>query len=513
MNDSLKRAATTATSLDAEQEKGNISKTQSKVTPDVLRSYGTDFGGSPKCQEAMRDTVAQTRSETVSKVSNDPLLIRVNTTQSGEDSLQNNELMDFCTNLKNRALDLETTKTTQAMEIESLKRRVKKLEKKQRSRTYKLKRIYKVGLLTRVESSKDEGLGKEDASKQEMIANIDSIEDIYLVNVHKDKDIFGVIDSDGDEVIVEDRKRFTAATTPTISIDEATLAQELAELKHAKPKAEAKGIVFHKLEESTITTAAIPKSKLQKRKAKMIEEVAKIDTDYELAQRLQEEEQDELTDAKKAKLFMEFLEKRRKFFATKRAEEKRNIPPTRAQQRTIMCTNLKNMDGWKLKSLKKKSFAKIQELFDKGMKRMNTFVDYKTKLLEESSKKAEIEITQEGKKSYFQIFRADGNSKIYSTFRKMLKIFDKEDLEVIWRLVKDRFENVKHVDNMDSFLLHNLKTMFEHHVEDNNILYYLLVEKMYPLTNHTLHQMFNDVKLQIDYKCEVAFELLRLVKK
>ncbi|GKF82407.1 hypothetical protein Tco_0244063, partial [Tanacetum coccineum] len=44
-------------------------------------------------------------------------------------------------------------------------------------------------------------------------------------------------------------------------------------------------------------------------------------------------------------------------------------------------------------------------------------------------------------------------------------------------------------------------------------LYYLLVEKIYPLAKHTLHQMFNDVKLQVDYKCKMAFELLRLVKK
>ncbi|GKD01215.1 hypothetical protein Tco_1171489 [Tanacetum coccineum] len=36
---------------------------------------------------------------------------------------------------------------------------------------------------------------------------------------------------------------------------------------------------------------------------------------------------------------------------------------------------------------------------------------------------------------------------------------------------------------------------------------------MYPLTKHTLHQMFNDMKLQVDYECEMAFELLRLVKK
>ncbi|GJZ00799.1 hypothetical protein Tco_0518228 [Tanacetum coccineum] len=46
-----------------------------------------------------------------------------------------------------------------------------------------------------------------------------------------------------------------------------------------------------------------------------------------------------------------------------------------------------------------------------------------------------------------------------------------------------------------------------------NILYYLLVEKMYPLTKHTLHQMFNDVKLQVDYEYEMAFKLFRLVKK
>ncbi|GJS06911.1 hypothetical protein Tco_0363707 [Tanacetum coccineum] len=60
-----------------------------------------------------------------------------------------------------------------------------------------------------------------------------------------------------------------------------------------------------------------------------------------------------------------------------------------------MCTYLKNMEGWKPKDLKNKSFANIQGLFDKAMKRVNTFVDYRTELIEESSKKAELEIAQE----------------------------------------------------------------------------------------------------------------------
>nr|GEY02695.1 hypothetical protein [Tanacetum cinerariifolium] len=84
------------------------------------------------------------------------------------------------------------------------------------------------------------------------------------------------------------------------------------------------------------------------------------------------------------------VEKRRKFFAAKRDEEKRNKPPTKAQQRNIMCNYLKNMEGWKPKSLKNKSFAKIQKLFDKAIKRVNTFVDYRTKLAVEGLKKYEV---------------------------------------------------------------------------------------------------------------------------
>ncbi|GKC08092.1 hypothetical protein Tco_0999702 [Tanacetum coccineum] len=60
-----------------------------------------------------------------------------------------------------------------------------------------------------------------------------------------------------------------------------------------------------------------------------------------------------------------------------------------------MCTYLKNMEGWKPKDLKSKTFSNIQELFDKAMKRVNTFVDYRTELVEGSSKKADAKIAQE----------------------------------------------------------------------------------------------------------------------
>ncbi|GJW59482.1 hypothetical protein Tco_0108817 [Tanacetum coccineum] len=93
--------------------------------------------------EAKQDSEAQIRFEATSKQSNDPPLSRVNTLGSGEGSMKLKELMDFCTKLSDRVLALENTNTSQAAEIATLKERVKKLEKKRRSRTYKPRRLYK----------------------------------------------------------------------------------------------------------------------------------------------------------------------------------------------------------------------------------------------------------------------------------------------------------------------------------------------------------------------------------
>nr|GFB12113.1 hypothetical protein [Tanacetum cinerariifolium] len=82
-------------------------------------------------------------------------------------------------------------------------------------------------------------------------------------------------------------------------------------------------------------------------------------------EQLQAEEQKELTDKENERSFVRFLEKKRKFFAAKTAEEKRNKPPTQAQQRKIMCTYLKNMEGKKLKDLKNKSFDSIRRCLTK----------------------------------------------------------------------------------------------------------------------------------------------------
>ncbi|GJY34144.1 hypothetical protein Tco_0418613 [Tanacetum coccineum] len=171
-----------------------------------------------------------------------------------------------------------------------------------------------------------------------------------------------------------------------------------------------------------------------------------------------------------------------------------------------MCTYLKNMDGYKIKDLKLKEFDSIQEMFDRAFKRVNKFEDFRTELVKGKEKRAGIEpgmeiipdeeevaidaiplvvkspsifgwkTHKEGRKSYYQIMRADGKSQMYMIFSHMLKSFNGEDLEDLYKLI------------------------------------YMLVEKKYPLAPLTLSMML-EKKLMIDYESEMAYQLLKFIIK
>nr|GEU53666.1 putative ribonuclease H-like domain-containing protein [Tanacetum cinerariifolium] len=386
-----------------EMGEGSASPIDPQHTPIIIppsTSQPLSSGGGPRRQDTMGDTIAQTRSKNVSKFSNDPLVIGVNIPQSREDSLKLIELMELCTNLQNMVINLETKKITQALEIDSLKRRVKKLKKKKRSSTYGLKSLYKVGLSARVESSDDDqSLGEEDASKQGRIADLDADEGITLV--HKTAEDQGRINDEWmfDTDVLDDEEVFAKSVDVSEQakeiivdkyiIDDITLAKALIEIRSAKPKAnkvvtqeleqgtittttiitasattvttastrpKAKGLVIHEQEDTPTPTVSVQQPsyvKVQdKGKAKMVEEPVNLniksksdlmknlllsnklkkknnkkgllEKKLNKLNRLQAEEQEQLIDAEKAKLFIGFLEIKRKFFAAKRAEEKRN---------------------------------------------------------------------------------------------------------------------------------------------------------------------------------------------
>ncbi|GKC72047.1 hypothetical protein Tco_1117930 [Tanacetum coccineum] len=420
--------------------------------------------------------------------------------------------MNLCTNLQNKVLDLEHKKTTQALEIKSLKRRVKKLEKKQRMMH---------------------------TNRERKIHDIDADKDITLDSTHFDTepDMFRV--HDGDEVFVEiEEPVVNAATTTklkTAKPKDVTTAATTTTIAVTRPK--AKGLVIQEQEQAS---KLITYSK-DKGKGIMVEEPLKmkkkdqISFDQQEAIRLQAEFDEEARHARdkeeaNTKRPLYLFNSWRKEENTLQQEEKRNRPPTKAQQRSIMCTYLKNMDGWKPKDLKNKSFAKIQELFDKAMKRVNTFVDFRTELVEESSKKAEVmeesSVKAKAETSQESSSKRAREELVQESSKKQKVDEDKEsgELKKYLEIVPDNGDDVtieatplsiKSPTIVDYKIYKEGKKSFFQIIRADvqSISYYLLVEKKYPLTNHTLHQMFNDVKLQVDYECEMAYELLILVKK
>ncbi|GKC91921.1 hypothetical protein Tco_1157363, partial [Tanacetum coccineum] len=282
---------------------------------------------------------------------------------------------------------------------DSLKRRVKKLEKKKGSRTH---RLFKVGRSAQVVSSEDE--------------------EVTLVNEAQGRNgdnlMFDIGFLDEQEVEVEkvvSTAKVTTASATTTTVNELTLAQTLIEIKAAKPKAvttaatttttvvtrpKARGVVVQEPSEFRTTTSSSQTSQLpqakDKGKEKMVEpekplkKKDQILIDEEIAQRLQEE---------LSKMFVELMDKRKKHFARLRAEEQRRKPPTKAQKRSQMSTYLKHMDGYKQYQLKNKNYDEIQKLFNKAMTRVNMFVDMDTVLVKESSKKEEIEQESSSKRA------------------------------------------------------------------------------------------------------------------
>ena len=75
------------------------------------------------------------------------------------------ELMGTCNKLSKEVVDLKKTTSSINDEIKGLKQRVRYLQRRQRSRTHKLKRLHKIGAAARVESSISAASLGEDASK------------------------------------------------------------------------------------------------------------------------------------------------------------------------------------------------------------------------------------------------------------------------------------------------------------------------------------------------------------
>nr|GEV74500.1 hypothetical protein [Tanacetum cinerariifolium] len=258
-------------------------------------------------------------------------------------------LMETCTTLTRKVEALEQDKVAQALEIIKLKQRVKKLERKNKLKVFRLRRLRKVGTAHRVESSKDTVM--DDISKQgEIITYIDADEDVTLKDVAAvAKEVLSMQDDELEltelqevvEVVTTAKlmtKVVTAAsatiTTPTTPITAAIIT--------AAPSAarKRKVVVIRDPEEIAALSIIIhtkPKSK-DKGKGIMVEEPKSLKKQAQI-------EQDEA-------------------YAREYQSLKRK-PQIEAQARKNMMIYLRNMDGFKMDYFKGMSYDDIHPIFEK----------------------------------------------------------------------------------------------------------------------------------------------------
>nr|GEV62471.1 hypothetical protein [Tanacetum cinerariifolium]GEV63992.1 hypothetical protein [Tanacetum cinerariifolium] len=229
-------------------------------------------------------------------------------------------LMETCATLAQKVANLEQDKVPHALEIVKLKQRVRKLEKKRRSKSSGLKRLKKVG-------------GK--------IIKLDVDEDVTLVDVDTavgmDVDTQGRIEEDVTAV-----KEVNAAE-PTVFDD-----KEMQE-KH--------------------------------------------------------------------------LDNIMKYQSLKRK------PIFIARARNNMIVYLKNMAGYKIQHFKDVL----------NMLQIVPMAEFKVEALQVKYPLIDYEIYSEGLRTYWRIIRVGGITQAFQSFEDMLKDFDREDLDALWRISKEKF--------------------------------------------------------------------------
>nr|GEW88317.1 hypothetical protein [Tanacetum cinerariifolium] len=395
--------------------------------------------------------------------SNDPL-------PSGKDSIKLKELMDLCTNLSNKVLELESEvidiKSTYQERIEKLEGRVERLDEE----NIVLKELKSVHS---IDDADEPIMEKEKSSKQERkIADIDADVEINLEKAqaktynlvldHQEK-VLSMMDVNKEELadVEEVLEVVKAAKLMTKVVTTARATKVTVSRKR-------RGVIIQNLKETKTATLQAKVQAKDKGKAILIEEPkplkrqAQIELDEEVARQLEAELNFDIN-------WNVVIE-----------QVKRN-------------ERLNDMD-----SFKGMTYDEIIPLFEKHCNFNQTFLDE----VNEGVKVSEAEV------------RKEKDVEVESSKREE---YYREDLESLWKIMRDRFEKIKPKNYSDNYLLNTLKIMFEKpNVEagvwkDQKGRYGLA--KDVSLTHFTLEQMLNNVRLQVEDESEMSLELLRLVRR
>ncbi|GJZ35719.1 putative ribonuclease H-like domain-containing protein [Tanacetum coccineum] len=562
LGDKMERAATTASSLEAEQKLSDgytptkyvkifeqlaLIGSQTRVKDQQSKSDSQHT--TTKCPSTP-DTLTLPSSmqtthvaEEAATLSYDSPLLRVYSLGSDEGSMTLYELMVLCTILSKKVecleYDLKQTKLTYGAAFTKLIMKVKMLEKEVK--------LNKARRRAKIVVSDDED-AKKDTSKQgwSMIEDIDQDAGVSLLGVFSAAKILADV---ARVHTYSSRRRIVSTGSGGISTAEDFVSTDGASMLVSTAAMDQGSIpspIASKNKGKAIMTEFEPKQATTKLKQRQEiagyeaairlqeqldeKESQRIARDAEVAQRLQEE-----IDASKRQRMAQVhqvaqgftdaewddilarvaADEDLKFFAQQRAEAKRNKPMTPAQQKAYMSTYIKNQEGgYSIKQLKSLSFEQrlkraCQKVFEETAKRQN--IEEASGSGEEQSSEKEKELSKEELQKLMMIVPVE---EVYSgeRFGSTEPTDDKE--RALWVELERLFEpNTDDLLELQRYMHDPLTwrlydTCGVHHVSTEvGLDIFMLVEKDYPMIRGLLTLMLVN-KLQVDQHSEMADELL-----
>nr|GEU85305.1 hypothetical protein [Tanacetum cinerariifolium] len=420
-----------------------------------------------------------------------------------------NTLLDTCTTMSHKVAALEQDKVAQALEILKLKRRVRKLKKQRRSKSSSLKRLRKVDMETEVD------LGAELQRRTERKDDVNAAKEV-----------------NADEPTVFDDEEMTM-----------TMAQTLIKMKAEKARL---------LDEQLA-------KRLHNKEVKQVAAREKQEKDdFERAQELQQQYDQKQENIDWNVVVEQMQEKHldniRKYQSLKRK------PISVAQARKNMKVYLKNMAGYKIAHFKGMTYDHVRQIFEREYNKVQTFLKSdrdeeptkkrvaKETLLQESFKKLRAKVEVLGSHPTQDTPTDDPKEMLEEDVQNMLQIIPvsefkvealqvKEDLDALWRLVKEKFSTAVPTVNKEKALWVELRRLFEpdvydviwklqrymhypimwklhsnckvHQVSSTTRRHdmYMLTEKDYPFSSRVMTLMLS-TRLQVEEDSEMARDLV-----
>nr|GEV21048.1 hypothetical protein [Tanacetum cinerariifolium] len=344
-----------------------------------------------------------------------------------------NTLLKTCTTLTRKVKALEQDKVAQALEITKLKQWVRKLERKNKLKVFGLRRLKKV------ETTQKDVTLEDVAAKDAKVAE----------------------DPDDDEAEPAELKEVIEVVTTAKLMTEVvtTAATTAASTITAAPSAarRRKGVVIRDPEETATPSTIVhsePKSKdkgkgILVEEPKPLEKQAQIEQDKAYIDFFKGMSYDDIRPIfeKHFNSNVAFLEK-----SKKELEEE----ASRALKRKT--------ESFEQQVAKKQ---KLDEEVEELKKHLQIVLNDEDDVYTEATPLAlkvpvvDYQIHTKNNKPYYKIIRADGTHKLFLSFLGLLRNFDREDLEMFWQIVQERFASLKPNNFSDDFMLATLKAMFE----------------------------------------------------